>query len=253
MLTSFYATELKGLEKSLTKNTFQTSPSPQCLKFLYSRFLWSWVKIPGYFANWFSGRAHVFQNAPTFPPDKPSKLHFCLPKGVWSQISSSGWKETIWRALEVGGSAQETVRKRQGHWEEAGVRKQMFPMGALLEIFISLWWFEFWQIEAFVVRNLDIQLLGWVFTIFGHEVLSLQLEWQHFVMFSWQLMCVWVCGVIDGMMIEWLGMGHRVLNKDLETEWFYKQNPNNSWKLEVLNYLIRAMAHLCVPFGSQGQ
>lgn len=100
VLTSFYATELKGLEKSLTKNTFQTSPSPQCLKFLYSRFLWSWVKIPGYFVNWFSGRAHVFQNAPTFHQiNLASYISVCLKESGHKSRALVGRRppEDLWR------------------------------------------------------------------------------------------------------------------------------------------------------------
>lgn len=62
--------------------------------------------------------------------------------------------------LEVRGVAQETVRKSQGHWEEARIGDTNVSHRALLEIFIFLWWFEFWQIGVFFVRNVDIQLLG---------------------------------------------------------------------------------------------
>lgn len=62
--------------------------------------------------------------------------------------------------LEVGGSAQETIRKRQGHWEEARIGDTNISHSALLEIFTFLWWFEFWQIGAFFVRNVDILVLA---------------------------------------------------------------------------------------------
>lgn len=62
---------------------------------------------------------------------------------------------------------------------------------ARLELFVSLWWCEFWQIEAFFVSNLNIQMLGWIFTPLGLEVLSPQAGWQHFVT-SCQLMCMCV-------------------------------------------------------------
>lgn len=150
--------ELKDLEKSQIKNTFQTLPLPQHLKFLSSRLLGSIVQTG------FGGELIHFKMCLLFhQTNQQSQLPVPL-----EELGDRSWALVGRRQCE-GLWEWKDQRRRWGKGRDTE-RQLGFGKGSVhcakRELFVSLWWCEFWPTEVFFVSNVDIQTWGRVLTLF---------------------------------------------------------------------------------------